>query len=92
MTSSSWRCENTKCICEPGTFMCGGTTIDISSVVNSASGKIVVKCENTTSCTLDMEFISSLFPKGLSLNNCVYGECVDQFATPVNTAQSLVSG
>jgi hypothetical protein len=90
MTSSSWECQNTKCICEPGSSMCGGSTIDISTVVNAASGIIGVKCENSTSCILNMEFIYSFFPKGIELNQCVYGECVDQYATPINTKQPAV--
>ena len=90
MTSSEWSCSDTKCICEPGTLMCGGSTIDISGVVNAAFGKINVKCVNSTSCALNMEFISSFFPKGIALTSCKYGECVDQYATPISKSPPAV--
>ena len=63
--------------------MCGGSPVDISGVVNTASGLMSVVCADPQNCTLNLDFIKSLFPKGITLAGCNHGECVDEFATPI---------
>ncbi|KAJ3370057.1 hypothetical protein HDU91_006612 [Kappamyces sp. JEL0680] len=81
-TQTTWKCSDIKCICQPGTLMCGGSPVDISGVVNSANGLMGVTCSDPQTCNLDLDFIKGIFPNGINLMNCDHGECVDEFATP----------
>ncbi|KAK5665662.1 hypothetical protein QVD99_007310 [Batrachochytrium dendrobatidis] len=79
----NWACSTVQCQCNAKTSFCGGGTIDLTNSINKASGSFDLICNNTLSaCTLDFEFLSGMFPQGLALQDCQFGECVDETASP----------
>ncbi|KAI8912448.1 hypothetical protein EDD86DRAFT_223811 [Gorgonomyces haynaldii] len=82
-TQTSWNCKSLKCQCVPGSAICGGGLIDLTSSVNSANGGALLQCQsNSTDCLLNFDFLSGLLPDGLGLSNCRFGECADQLDAP----------
>ncbi|KAJ3324474.1 hypothetical protein HDV06_006885 [Boothiomyces sp. JEL0866] len=70
-----------------GSKMCGGSMIDLSSEVNGAKGDMSFNCDSSNQCVLKFGFLSGLFPSGVSLNQCTFGECASEYAKP-NVAKS----
>jgi hypothetical protein len=84
-------CTEVKCSCNVGTKMCGGGVIDLTAPVNAATGLGNIKCDLIApfKCTLFFEFISTFFPDGLELPDCIFGECVDKLDSPLATSTTL---
>ncbi|KAJ3276195.1 hypothetical protein HDV01_005643 [Terramyces sp. JEL0728] len=85
-TKTLWSCSNLQCKCNKGSKMCGGSMIDLTSQVNGAKGGMSFNC-NSNDCVLNFGFLSALFPSGVSLTQCVFGECASEYAKP-SVAQS----
>jgi hypothetical protein len=83
--NATWACSDISCKCNSGTKFCGGSSIDLTKAVNAASGSGVVKCgvNNGSDCNVNFGFMSTLFPDGMNLVQCSFGECADQFDKPV---------
>ena len=82
LNTSTWTCPNTKCICNPGSYACGGgAPIDLTSYINGATGGYVLK-SNRTYTNLYADFLSAIFAEGIDLVDCRAGECVRADASP----------
>ncbi|KAJ3391242.1 hypothetical protein HDU84_006306 [Entophlyctis sp. JEL0112] len=71
-------CTTGTCKCAGDSTFCGGPGVvfNIQSSLASASGKSVFSCNTDgTNCNLEFDFLSDLFPSGLSLTTCNFGEC-----------------
>ncbi|KAJ3066124.1 hypothetical protein HDU98_010549 [Podochytrium sp. JEL0797] len=71
-------CKSGSCQCAGNSAFCGGpgTALNLAGSLNSASGGSTFSCNlDGTNCNLDLNFLSSLFPTGLPLSNCAFGEC-----------------
>ncbi|KAJ3213671.1 hypothetical protein HDU67_002592 [Dinochytrium kinnereticum] len=57
----NWACSQTRCECTKGSTFCGGpgVTVDLTDPIKSAT----------------VNFLKDIFPEGLSLPNCIFGEC-----------------
>ncbi|KAJ3315120.1 hypothetical protein HDV04_004261 [Boothiomyces sp. JEL0838] len=86
-TKTLWSCSNLQCKCNKGSKMCGGSMIDLTGQINGAKGDMSFNCDGTNNCVLSFGFLSALFPSGVALNQCVFGECANEFAKP-NVAKS----
>lgn len=52
---------------------------NLTSTINSLSGPLTIVCDNTNTCQFQQEVINGLFgSSGLTLQGCVFGECVTQ--------------
>lgn len=52
---------------------------NLTSTINSLSGPLTIVCDDTNTCQFQQQTINSLFgSSGLTLQGCVYGECVTQ--------------
>lgn len=91
LTSATWACQSIQCVCQPGTQMCGGSPVDISSAVNKASGPMSIVCSDPANCKLKLDFIKTFFPIGISLTNCNNGECADKYLAPIVSRQETSS-
>jgi hypothetical protein len=81
--SSTWECDTTQCICNPGSYLCGGgALVDLTSSVNDAKGGYKLSRYNQSNSNLNAEFLSNIFANGIDLVNCTYGECVRADASP----------
>ncbi|EFP77205.2 uncharacterized protein PGTG_03161 [Puccinia graminis f. sp. tritici CRL 75-36-700-3] len=84
----SMTCQSLKCKCSPGSFLCGGGAIDLSTTINTISGDVGMDCplgdNSTTSgpaapCHIKMGLLKNIFgPQGFSLTDCQFGECVQK--------------
>ncbi|KAJ3067738.1 hypothetical protein HDU98_009057 [Podochytrium sp. JEL0797] len=79
-------CSNTQCLCSRAAIFCGGpgVTVDLTKQIAQASGPFSFKCEsiNSTVCTISFDFLKTLFPDGMSLPACMFGECADPSSNP----------
>ncbi|KNZ49396.1 hypothetical protein VP01_503g1, partial [Puccinia sorghi] len=83
----SMYCQNLKCQCNKGSFMCGGGPLDLTNTINTLSGDVGFDCPslgNTTPpaaspCHIQMGLLKNIFgPQGFSLTGCQFGECVSK--------------
>ncbi|KAI9352264.1 hypothetical protein DFJ73DRAFT_642637 [Zopfochytrium polystomum] len=77
--SYHWHCTSLQCQCIGSSAFCGGPGVaaDLSGPIKSANGEFELTCAsgNTTTCNANFQFLRSLFPNGLEIQNCDYGEC-----------------
>ncbi|KAH9824442.1 hypothetical protein DFH28DRAFT_1163115 [Melampsora americana] len=77
-----YACPTMKCRCLPGTAVCGGGELDITHTINNLNGELSLECpisNTSSSCNLKTETIKALLgPKGFTLTNCEFGECIQQ--------------
>ena len=83
-TDTTWQCKALACSCNAGTDFCGGKSLDLTAVINAATGKALLTCPttNSTSCNLKFDFLAGLIPSGLALNDCAFGECAYPSSRP----------
>jgi ABC-type multidrug transport system fused ATPase/permease subunit len=83
-TSADWNCQNLQCSCIGNTTFCGGGGLDITQTINTLAGTVAVSCSalsstNTATCNFTQTVLQSIFgASGLSLQDCIFGECVRQ--------------
>ncbi|KAJ3167225.1 hypothetical protein HK101_011808 [Irineochytrium annulatum] len=74
-----WYCNALSCQCTGNSYFCGGppgNTINLSSNIQQANGDFKFTCpQNSTDCKANFGFLATIFPNGLSLPNCQFGEC-----------------
>ncbi|KAJ1560947.1 hypothetical protein HK405_005440 [Cladochytrium tenue] len=95
-----WYCSSLACECIGKSAFCGGpgTLINLASAISEASGSLTFTCDstNSTSCNANFAFLSTLFPSGLTLDSCDFGECALPSDNPdlqtVSTATVLTTG
>ncbi|PWY97361.1 hypothetical protein BCV70DRAFT_67764 [Testicularia cyperi] len=105
--SSTWTCTSLQCYCIPGTAMCGGGHLDLTSVINNLNGTLSMPCDYvdptnasaTASCAFKGELLNNfLGAAGLPLENCEFGSCITQneldtfYATGSGESSSTTSG
>ncbi|KAH6600051.1 hypothetical protein BASA50_002640 [Batrachochytrium salamandrivorans] len=80
----NWACSSVSCRCNTGSKYCGGGgVIDLTDSINKANGGLGILCNQTTAtCSLGFDFLKGVFPQGLGMQNCRFGECVDETASP----------
>ncbi|KAJ3410887.1 hypothetical protein HDV05_003105 [Chytridiales sp. JEL 0842] len=75
----TYKCANTTCQCLARSTLCGGpgNVLDLTPIVNSALGDFTLTCptNSTSTCIASFNFLAQLFPKGLDLPFCTFGEC-----------------
>ncbi|KAH8100236.1 ABC transporter [Cristinia sonorae] len=82
--SSEWDCNNLQCTCRQHSSFCGGGPLDLGGILNFLNGTVSVSCgvpasDGTASCAFKQSTINSVFGNGgLTLDGCVFGECVRQ--------------
>ncbi|KAI9339608.1 hypothetical protein BDR26DRAFT_918973 [Obelidium mucronatum] len=90
------RCNNGACECAGNSAFCGGPGVvfNIQDSLKAASGLSVFSCKTDgTDCNLYFEFLKSLFPEGMPLSDCSFGECAYANQNPylVNTNKTSIS-
>ncbi|KAJ7771519.1 hypothetical protein B0H16DRAFT_1364094 [Mycena metata] len=84
-TNTNWECQNLKCTCIPGTTFCGATATNLTQTINSLTGSLGIECGNSTVCAFKQNTLQAVFgSNGLSLNGCIFGECVAQSLIDTN--------
>ncbi len=83
--SSLWKCQNLACTCITGTTFCSGQA-SIAGTINILSGELDIDCDPPAAgaaagtCLFSQSILNALFPpSGLELQDCSYGECVQQY-------------
>ncbi|KAJ3300315.1 hypothetical protein HK104_002134 [Borealophlyctis nickersoniae] len=75
----TWTCTTGTCKCDPTAPFCGGPgkVVDLSGPINSANGGAAFTCpkNGTGNCKMRFDFLADLFPTGLTVSNCAFGEC-----------------
>lgn len=84
----STNCGALQCKCRSGSSLCGSGSIDLTNIINSISGEVTFECPfdkssttstPVTSCNIQMGILKNIFgPKGFTLSNCQFGECVQK--------------
>ncbi|KAI9360404.1 hypothetical protein DFJ73DRAFT_79391 [Zopfochytrium polystomum] len=94
-----WTCDNVVCMCTGKSAFCGGpgSVVDLSSSIESADGDFSLNCgANSSNCIAKFSFLKDLFPDGLDLNGCIFGECAFPSDNPdiveITSARGLNSG
>ncbi|KAL2918422.1 hypothetical protein HK105_201822 [Polyrhizophydium stewartii] len=84
--ATTWSCKDVSCKCNAGTKFCGGGGIlDLTNSINTAKGMLNIVCdESTPTCNVAFEFLSGILPQGIALDECKFGECVDETASPLS--------
>ncbi|KAG2351635.1 hypothetical protein BDR07DRAFT_1442893 [Suillus spraguei] len=99
-TSSTWTCQNLSCSCIQNATFCGGVPVsNLTSTIDGLTGTLTVACDSTDTCYFQQDVINSVFgSQGLSMEGCVFGECVSQAvidttnATSSAAAASVIAG
>ncbi|KAF9239156.1 hypothetical protein BU15DRAFT_46984 [Melanogaster broomeanus] len=95
-TTDTWSCSNLQCNCIVNTTFCGGTQTNLADVVDTLSGSLTIVCDATNACNFQQQVLNGLFgSNGLSMENCVFGECVTQAvidSTGATTSSSQSAG
>ncbi|KAG8217094.1 hypothetical protein J3R82DRAFT_5121 [Butyriboletus roseoflavus] len=91
-TSDTWTCSTLQCQCIPNTSFCGAVSAsNLTGTIDPLSGPLTIVCDNTNTCQFQQQVINSLFgSSGLTLQGCVYGECVTQAV--IDTSNGTTSG
>ncbi|KZT59752.1 hypothetical protein CALCODRAFT_515854 [Calocera cornea HHB12733] len=85
--SSDWQCTDLQCTCRPGADFCGAVpALNLTSTIDTLSGTLEISCDAVnassstgTACAFKQSVLEQLFGAGgLSMQNCVFGECVRQ--------------
>ncbi|KAG2107963.1 uncharacterized protein F5147DRAFT_636201 [Suillus discolor] len=78
--SSTWTCQNLSCSCIKNATFCGGVPVsNLTTTISGLTGTLVVACDSTNTCHFQQDTINSVFgSQGLSMEGCVFGECVTQ--------------
>lgn len=83
--SSTWSCHDLSCTCRPNTTFCGGAPVsNLTDTIDGLSDDLTIGCgelagNGTATCSFQQSVLTSLFGSGgLSLSDCVFGECVAQ--------------
>ncbi|EJU05788.1 hypothetical protein DACRYDRAFT_20168 [Dacryopinax primogenitus] len=83
--STDWMCNDLECHCRAGTDFCGATAaMNLTGTIDQLGGTLEIACDAVTSstgagCTFKQTTLDQLFgANGLSLQNCIFGECVRQ--------------
>ncbi|KAJ3273819.1 hypothetical protein HDU76_010769, partial [Blyttiomyces sp. JEL0837] len=74
----NWYCGSLTCTCVPNSAFCGGPgkVVDLSGPISQANGDFSFGCDgNTSNCNAQFSFLNDLFPTGLELPTCNFGEC-----------------
>ncbi|KAG2139030.1 hypothetical protein DEU56DRAFT_801366 [Suillus clintonianus] len=89
-TSDSWTCQNLSCECIANATFCGGVPIsNLTSTINGLTGTLTIACDSTNTCHFQQDTINSVFgSQGLSMEGCVFGECVTQAVIDTTNATS----
>ncbi|KAG2132862.1 uncharacterized protein EDB93DRAFT_894772 [Suillus bovinus] len=94
-TSSTWTCQNLSCSCIKNATFCGGVPAsNLTTTINRLAGTLIVACDSTNTCHFQQDVINSVFgSQGLSMEGCVFGECVTQAVIDTtNTTAAAASG
>ncbi|KAJ3086225.1 hypothetical protein HK102_013397 [Quaeritorhiza haematococci] len=88
----SYVCTQTQCKCIQGATFCGGpgVTIDLTTAIDTLEGGLSFECPYfedgkdgaNSNCTFILESLRPLFPEGLKLPSCTFGECVSEEDNP----------
>ncbi|KAJ3067737.1 hypothetical protein HDU98_009056 [Podochytrium sp. JEL0797] len=85
-----YSCAATQCACAGQSTFCGGpgVVIDLTKTIGGASGTFKFSCKtaNSTICNVYFGFLEGLFPQGLALPTCSFGECAYPSQNPALTA------
>ncbi|KZO95147.1 hypothetical protein CALVIDRAFT_555853 [Calocera viscosa TUFC12733] len=85
--SSDWMCQDLACTCRPNSDFCGKTAaMNLTATIDTLSGSLEISCDAVnassstgTACAFKQSVLEQLFGAGgLSMQNCVFGECVRQ--------------
>lgn len=78
--SSTWTCQNLSCSCIQNATFCGGVPAsNLTSTIGGLTGTLIVACDSTNTCHFQQNTINAVFgSQGLSMEGCVFGECVTQ--------------
>ncbi|KAG1819763.1 uncharacterized protein BJ212DRAFT_1342871 [Suillus subaureus] len=89
-TSSTWTCQNLSCTCIQNATFCGGVPVsNLTSTIDGLTGTLIVACDGTNTCHFQQDTINSVFgSQGLSMEGCVFGECVTQAVIDTTNATS----
>ncbi|KAG2354669.1 hypothetical protein BDR07DRAFT_1428658 [Suillus spraguei] len=89
-TSSTWTCQNLSCSCIQNATFCGGVPVsNLTSTIDGLTGTLTVACDSTDTCYFQQDVINSVFgSQGLSMEGCVFGECVSQAVIDTTNATS----
>ena len=104
--TTEWTCNTLKCYCIPGTTLCGGGSLDLTSIINNMNGTLSMPCDyvepSSANATGECAFRGKLLEKflgakGLPLKNCRSGSCIsqsdlDQFWTSDATTDNVYGG
>ncbi|KAJ3022015.1 UNVERIFIED_CONTAM: hypothetical protein HDU68_009354 [Siphonaria sp. JEL0065] len=90
------KCNTGSCSCSGNSAFCGGPGVvfNIQDSLKAASGGSVFSCNvDGTNCNLYFDFLKSLFPEGMPLSDCSFGECAYANQNPylVNTNSNPIS-
>ncbi|KAJ3072693.1 hypothetical protein HDU98_003118 [Podochytrium sp. JEL0797] len=81
-------CQSGTCKCNGNSAFCGGpgTMLSIKGTIESASGGSTFKCDmDGTNCNLRLNFLDGLFPTGMPMSDCAFGECAYESQNPYLT-------
>ncbi|KAG1865336.1 hypothetical protein F4604DRAFT_1928485 [Suillus subluteus] len=89
-TSSTWTCQNLSCTCIQNATFCGGVPVsNLTGTIDGLTGTLIVACDSTNTCHFQQDVINSVFgSQGLSMEGCVFGECVTQAVIDTTNATS----
>ncbi|KAG1749573.1 ABC-2 type transporter-domain-containing protein [Suillus lakei] len=89
-TLNTWTCQNLSCNCIQNATFCGGVPVsNLTSTISGLTGTLIVACDSTNTCHFQQETINSVFgSQGLSMEGCVFGECVTQAVIDTTNATS----
>ncbi|KAG2355762.1 hypothetical protein BDR07DRAFT_1425226 [Suillus spraguei] len=89
-TSSTWTCQNLSCSCIKNTTFCGGVLVsNLTSTIDGLTGTLTVACDSTNTCYFQQDVINSVFgSQGLSMEGCIFGECISQAVIDTTNATS----
>lgn len=92
-----WHCDTISCKCISNTTICGGgpgSVIPLAGTINAIAGSLDLNCDGggDGKCNFKASALAGLFPNGLSLQGCSFGECVDQSVIDASASSSGMFG